>query len=383
MGLLRRVKKRFFAPQTGEHEADRSLVTAVFVLVGFGLVMLFSASSAISYARFGTTYHFFSHQLVALGVSLVFFFLASRIDYHWWKKFAVFFLFFSLVLLLTVFIPGLKAEIGTANSWTKIGSFTFQPSEIVKIAFLIYLATWLEAKSKMVGKFSEVFLPFLVFLAIIAGLLMAQPDLGTLLVILGTSFIVYFAGGGKIRHMVMVVALAVVALVFLLGSLSNYQSERLNCFRNPNRNTDSHCYQINQSLIAAGSGGWFGRGLGASRQKYMYLPEVWGDSIFPVIAEETGFVFSSLLVLLYLFVFYRGLLIARAAPDIYGYTLAVGVVSWLAIQAFINIGGMINLIPMTGVPLPFISAGGTAILANLIGIGILVNISKQTRKALR
>jgi len=383
MGSGSRIKKMLFGARTGEHEADKSLITAVAVLLIFGLVMLFSASLAISYARFGTTYHYFTRQLVGLAAGLVAFFIASRVNYHVWKKFAGFLLLASLILLVTVFIPGLQAGIGTANRWTSIFGFSFQPSELVKISFLIYLATWLEAKNKEVGQFGGGLFPFLAVLGVIGVLLLAQPDLGTLLVIASTAMIVFFAGGGKVSHIVIIILLAAIALFAIISLRSSYQSERLKCFKDPNNNTDSHCYQINQSLIAAGSGGWFGRGLGGSRQKYMYLPEVWGDSIFPIIAEETGFVFSALLVLLYLFVFYRGLLIARAAPDIYGSTLAVGVVAWLAIQTFLNIGGMTNLIPMTGVPLPFISAGGTAVLSNLIAIGILVNISKQTRRLAR
>jgi cell division protein FtsW len=162
---------------------------------------------------------------------------------------------------------------------------------------------------------------------------------------------------------------------------TSYQSDRFKCLEDPNYSAQDKCYQINQSLIAVGSGGWFGRGIGQSRQKFMYLPEVWGDSIFPIMAEELGFVFSTLLILLYLFIFYRGLLIARAAPDIYGSTLSIGIIVWLSVQTFLNIGGMINLIPMTGVPLPFISAGGSAILSNMIAMGILINISKQTRQS--
>ncbi len=171
--------------------------------------------------------------------------------------------------------------------------------------------------------------------------------------------------------------MSVLGLLFYASS--SYQSDRFRCYQDPAYDTQEECYQINQSLIAVGSGGWLGRGLGESRQKFMYLPEVWGDSIFPIIAEEVGFIFSSLLVALYGLLFYRGLKIARQAPDIYGSALAAGIVAWLAVQTFLNIGGMINLIPMTGVPLPFVSAGGSSIIATLMAIGILANISKHTK----
>ena len=211
--------------------------------------------------------------------------------------------------------------------------------------------------------------------------MLAQPDMGTLFIIAFASMMVFFVGGGNVTHIFLAVLLGFLVIFVMFSLKSSYQTDRFKCLENPGFSAQDKCYQINQSLIAVGSGGWFGRGIGQSRQKFMYLPEVWGDSIFPIIAEEVGFVFSSLLVLLYLFIFYHGLLIARAAPDLYGSSLAVGIVAWLSVQTFLNIGGMINLIPMTGVPLPFISAGGSAILSNLIAMGILVNISKQTRQS--
>lgn len=372
--------KKIFAVKAGQHEPDKSLLTAVFILVVFGLVMLFSASSVVSFARYGNTYHYFLRQLFSVLVGLVFFFFTWRVNYHWWKKLAVFFLFSSIALLVVVFIPGLRADYGTARSWINVFGYSFQPSELVKLSFLIYLATWLEAKKGELGSFSGGIIPFLVILIVISGLMLAQPDLGTLFIIVLTAMVVFFAGGGKISHIVIVILLGVLLLFVMLSLRSSYQSDRFKCLKDPSYSANDKCYQINQSLIAVGSGGWFGRGLGQSRQKFMYLPEVWGDSIFPIVAEEIGFIFSALLILLYLFIFYRGLLIARAAPDIYGSILAIGIVIWLSIQTFLNIGGMINLIPMTGVPLPFISSGGSAILANLMAVGILVNISQQTKK---
>ncbi|MFZ4631885.1 MAG: putative lipid II flippase FtsW [Patescibacteria group bacterium] len=374
-----RFAKKILNIRSSEHEPDKSLISAMFFLIIFGLVMLFSASSIVSYSRYGNTYHYFFRQFIWVVLSLGVFWFVSRIDYRVLKKFAVFFLFSSIVLLILVFIPGLRSEYGTARSWINIFGLSFQPSELVKLAFLIYLATWLEAKKGELSNFSSGIFPFLTILAVISLLMIAQPDLGTLFIIAFTSMVVFFAGGGKISHIFLAVLLAGFALFLMLSLKTSYQSDRFKCLKDPSYSAQDKCYQINQSLIAVGSGGWFGRGIGQSRQKFMYLPEVWGDSIFPIIAEEVGFVFSALLILLYLFLFYRGLLIARAAPDIYGSTLATGIIVWLSVQTFLNIGGMINLIPMTGVPLPFISAGGSAILSNLIAMGILVNISKQTK----
>lgn len=371
--------KNLFAPKKGEHEPDKKLIGALGVILVFGLVMLSSASSVVSYAKFGNSYNYFLHQLLALAISLVVMFVVSKIDYHFWRKYAGAFLIASVILLLLVFIPGIRAEFGTSRSWINLFGYSFQPSELVKITFLIYLATWLEAKKGQLGSFESGVFPFLATLSVIAGLMLLQPDLGSLLIIASSAIVVFFVGGGNFKHILITGLLAVLVLFLVLSLKTSYQSDRFKCYQNPGYDTQDECYQINQSLIAVGSGGWFGRGLGQSRQKFMYLPEVWGDSIFPIIAEEIGFIFSSTLLLLLLFLFYRILQVAKNAPDSYGTSLAVGVVSWLAIQSFLNIGGQLNLIPMTGVPLPFISAGGSSALSSLIALGIVINISKQTR----
>jgi cell division protein FtsW len=371
--------KKIMAPKKGEHEPDKSLIIALGIILVFGLVMLSSASSVVSYAKFGNSYNYFLHQLLAVAISLVLMFAVSKIDYHFWRKYAGAFLIASVVLLVLVFIPGIRANFGTSRSWINVFGQSFQPSELVKITFLIYLATWLEAKKGQLSSFMEGTFPFIVTLGVIAGLMLLQPDLGSLLIIASSAIVVFFVGGGKFKHIMIAGLLAVLVLFLVMSLKSSYQSDRFKCYQNPSYDTQDECYQINQSLIAIGSGGWFGRGLGQSRQKFMYLPEVWGDSIFPIIAEEIGFVFGTALLLLLLFLFYRIIYVAKTAPDSYGTSLAVGVVAWLAIQSFLNIGGQLNLIPMTGVPLPFISAGGSSAISSLIALGIIINISKQTR----
>jgi cell division protein FtsW len=189
----------------------------------------------------------------------------------------------------------------------------------------------------------------------------------------------YFVGGGRKTHIAGIILIGMALFVIML-QFKPYQMNRLRCFVDPSFSSNDICYQINQSLIAVGSGGIFGRGLGESRQKYMYLPEVSGDSIFAIIAEETGFIVSTLLIILFLIIFYRGYKISLSAPDDFGRILAIGISSWISIQAFINIGGIINLMPMTGVPLPLISYGGSAILSSLAAFGILINISSQGRR---
>jgi len=371
--------KKVLAPKRGEHEADKSLIVSLGIILVFGLVMLSSASSVVSYEKFGNIYNYFSHQLGMVAVSLVFMFIVSKIDYHKWRNYAGSFLIISIVLLLLVFIPGIRANFGTSRSWINVFGFSFQPSELVKITFLIYLATWLEAKKGQLSSLYGGIFPFIATLSVIAGLMMLQPDLGSLFIIGFMAMIVFFVAGGKFTHILITILLAGLLLFLAMSLKTSYQSDRFKCYKDPSSDTQNECYQINQSLIAVGSGGWFGRGLGQSRQKFMYLPEVWGDSIFPIIAEEIGFVFSTLILLVFLFLFYRILQVAKAAPDAYGMALATGIVSWLAIQSFLNIGGQLNLIPMTGVPLPFISAGGSSAISSLIALGIVINISKQTK----
>jgi cell division protein FtsW len=373
--LLRRSDK--------ESPADPWLLFAAGALLIIGLVMLSSASAIVSYAKFGNTYHYFFRQVFALVISLGLFFIFYKIDYRFWRRYAVWALVASILLLVVVFIPGLRVEYGTARSWISIFGQSFQPAELVKLSFLIYLATWLEAKKGQLHEISSGIVPFLMSLVVIGALMMAQPDLGTLFIILFSSFVAFFVAGGKFSHILITILLGIFSLSLLVYASSSYRSARFMCYQNPGYSTQGECFQISQSLIAVGSGGWLGRGIGESRQKFLYLPEVWGDAIFPIIAEEIGFVFSSLLIMLFALLFYRGLKIAHHAPDAYGRALAVGIIAWLAVQTFLNIGGMINLIPMTGVPLPFISAGGSSMMAVLMAVGILANISKNSQYAKR
>jgi cell division protein FtsW len=391
--MLQKIQK-LFAPLKGEHLPDQKLIVALVAILLFGLVMLSSASSVVSYMKNQNSYYYFNHQLIAIILGSLSCYLISRVDYHRWQKFALFFLFASIGLLILVFVPGLRSEYGSARSWIIIFGQSIQPSEFVKLAFLFYLAAWLEVKKNQLNDYSQGILPFLAILFLISFLMYLQPDLGTLLILISTSIAVFFVGGGNFKHILLVCLLGVVA-IFLFYQVSNrpieggsgksdYKASRFQCLKNPNdeKTRLNECYQVNQSLIAVGSGGMFGRGLGQSRQKFNYLPEVYGDAIFPIISEEIGFIFNLAFLFLFGFIFYRGYLIAKKAPDGFGRNLAIGVVFWIIIQTFFNVGGMINLIPMTGVPLPFVSYGGTAIISLMMAMGLLINISKQTREGL-
>ncbi|MFH1412625.1 MAG: putative lipid II flippase FtsW [bacterium] len=378
---FKKIFKRLFIRLIQQQEGDKVLLATVAVLIVIGLIMLSSASSVISYQMEGNSYYFLKNQLFALGIGILAFWFFSKFNYQYLKKYALVALFASIILLLAVFIPSLAAESERADSWIEIFGRSVQPSEFVKLTFLIYLSAWFAGKQgeKKEKGAEKKMTPFVIVYAIIAVLMMFQPDFGTLFIITIASFVVYLAAGGRIKH-ILVLGLIGVLIFAILVSLNKYQQARFKCVANTNFSPESEqleCYQVRQSLIAVGSGGLFGRGLGASRQKFLYLPDAHNDFIFSIIGEELGFVLCVILIILFLVLFYRGYLIARRVDDNFGKYLSIGIVSWLAVQVVLNIGGSINLLPMTGVPLPFISAGGSSLLATMIAIGILANISKQ------
>ncbi len=375
---LKKIYKLLFGGRSGTREGDRYLLFIMLILLVFGLIVLFSASGAISYLKYNDSYRLIKHQLIGVILGAAAFYFFSTINYSFWRKTAFLMLFISILLLSLVFVPFLSAEWGAARSWISIFGFSLQPSELVKLSFLFYLAAWIVKQKEKIRDFKESTLPFFLILGIIIVLMLLQPDLGTLSVIMATSFVVYYAGGGKLRHLLLVIMAGAVGLLIMV-QINPYQQNRFRCVIDPSYDSKRACYQVNQALIAVGSGGLWGRGLGASRQKYLYLPEVTGDSIFAVIAEELGYAASIILIFFYLALFYRGWKISNNSPDDFGKLLSIGIASWIFIQAMVNIGGIINLIPMTGIPLPFISYGGTSLIANLAAVGVLYNISKHTK----
>lgn len=355
------------------------LIIIVVALVVFGMIMLSSASSVKSFESTGGNYYFFFHQLLAGGIpGLIALIAASFIDYRRWKEFAPIILLITLALLIAVFIPGISYEFGGARRWIGFGPLSLQPTEVVKLTFLIYLAAWIERREKGIKDFQTGFLPFLTIIGVIGFLIMLQPDLGTMSVIMFAAIMVYFVAGAKLSHLGLLAA-GGFTLVLLLIKAAPYRLARFTVFLNPELDPDGIGYQINQALLAIGSGGMFGRGLGRSLQKHNYLPEVTGDSIFAVISEELGFVRVILFIAMYAAFAIVGFQIARKAPDMYGRILAAGITSWLSFQAFVNIAAMLSLLPLTGIPLPFISYGGTALLVSLAAVGILINIARQSR----
>lgn len=353
-------------------KADIALLASVVALVFFGLFMIYDASSYVAFRDFGDKYFYLKNQSIwlILGFSALVFF--SFFDYHKFYNLALPILLGSILLLFLVFVPGLSISALGARRWINLGFFVLQPSEIVKLSLAIYLSAWFSTKEK--GRFTA----FLLLIGAVLFLVMLQPDMGTAMIILGTSVIIYFLSGGNIWHilgLIPVVGIGGLALILL----EPYRAARLMTFLNPEHGGIlGASYHLRQILIALGAGGLLGVGFGNSLQKYAYLPESTTDSIFAIIAEEIGFFGVVILLLVFLFVIYRGFYIALRAKDSFGKLLAGGITSIIAIQAIVNLGAQTALLPLTGVPLPFISYGGSALVVTLISVGILLNISRQS-----
>ncbi|MFH1253155.1 MAG: putative lipid II flippase FtsW, partial [Candidatus Uhrbacteria bacterium] len=352
---------------------DYRLLGLVGLLLIIGLVMLASASAPQSYTDHnGDSFYLFKHQIFfGLIPGLFLMYCASRIPYTFWKKRAWELLLISIGLLVLVFIPGIGSGFGTSHSWLSVGGlFSLQPAEIVKLTFLFYLAAWLEKRGSVGLRDTQAgLIPFISVLGAVVTLIALQPDVGTMAIIVAMAMVVYFVAGAPILHIIGLMA-AGSGLLGLLIAVAPYRAARFTTFLYPELDPQGVGYHINQALLAIGSGGIFGLGYGASRQKFEYLPEVAGDSIFAVTAEEMGMIFCLVIIVLFLLFFYRAVKVALNAPDVFGKLVAIGIASWLTIQAFVNIGSMVSVMPMTGVTLPFMSYGGTSLAISLAAVGV-------------
>jgi cell division protein FtsW len=362
------------------HQPDYILIFTIFALIFFGLVILSSASSVLSHEAFQQSNYFLKHQLFySLPLGLLGFFLCQKIHYKYWQKLSFPLVLLSLVFLSLVLIPGVGYGYGEAKRWIALGPFSIQPFEFVKIAFIIYLAALLGKKKKDYNQvIKESLIPSLVVLGAISILVLLQPDMSALVLIVLITGLIYFLAGAKMSYLLAIAGLALLGFLALI-KISAYRMSRLIVYLHPEIDPQGIGYQINQALLAIGSGGLFGLGLGHSIQKWKYLPEPIGDSIFAITAEELGLVGAGGLVILFILLAWCGFKIAKNAPDRFGFLLAGGITGWLFFQAFINMAAISGLIPLTGMPLPFISYGGSALVASLASVGILVNISKYTK----
>lgn len=363
-------KKRNFLLHNQKNRFDYVLLIIVLVLCLFGLLMIYNTSSVSALSDFGDKMYYIKVQSKWLIVGLIGLFISLFTDYRRWYNLAVPLLLLNLVLLIVVFIPGLGVSAYGAKRWVNFGLFVVQPAELAKLSLVIYLSAWLSSRER--GRF----LAFITLIGMVAGLVILEPDLGTSLIIGLVALILYFLSEAPVFHLLFLVPVTII-LASIAAIASPYRLRRLLTFLDPTRDPLGASYHIRQVLLALGSGGWFGLGIGKSRQKYAYLPEATTDSIFAIIGEEIGFIGSLFFILLYLFMLYRCFRIAREAPDKFGYLLGMGITFWFGVQALINFSAMTVVLPLTGVPLPFISYGGSGLVVTLFALGILLNISKH------
>ncbi len=358
---------------------DYVLLILTGVLLVLGLVMLWSASTVESEKNFGTSSYYIVHQLLyGVGLGLIAMYILSRIDYHFWKKVIPVALVVSLIALVLVKVPGIGFSANGATRWIHLGPLFFQPAEVAKLAIILYLAGWTSSNSQRKGFWQSVFPP-LVILGLYCLLILWQPDVGTMISIAATALIIFFVGGIRMKYFAWIIAGGTIAMAALI-KLEPYRIKRITAFLNRSIDPLGIGYQINQALLAVGSGGWFGYGYGYSRQKYFYLPEALNDSIFAVMAEELGLVRVSAILIVFLVFLLRGLRISLRAPDGFGKMLALGIVSGIGANIIVNIGAIIGLLPLTGIPLPLFSYGSSSMIITLASIGIVLNISRSTNK---
>lgn len=355
------------------------LALSVFMVL-YGLVVLASAQIIESQKITGESYFYLRQQLIILAIGLVGLFLAWRVNYKFWQKFVLPIFLLSLVVMSLVFVPQFSVSYRGAQRWVELGPISFQPAEFVKITMVAYLAGWLASKKEYLDTIDKGLLPFLVFYLILAALFLFQPDMGSFVIIGAVGFFMYVIAGASWRNIILLLVLGSIALGVFIG-FSPYRLERVKAYLNSQKDIRGDSYQLHQSLVALGSGGVFGRGYGQSLQKfYGFLPEVMTDSIFSMLGEELGFIGTLSVVVLFLLFLYFASRIARETEDFYGKLLVYGVGILITFQALYNISAMIGILPLSGLPLPFFSYGGSSLIASLVGVGIILSVSKHGTK---
>lgn len=359
--------------------SDRALFITTTLMTIFGLVMVFSASSVMASTKFHMAGYYFVRQLAFAGVGYLLMLFLMNLDYHVWQKEKLirFMLIGTIAALLFVLT---QPKVNGAHRWVRYGPLlSVQPSEIAKLVLLIFVAAYVERREAVVNSLRESLIPCLALVGLLAGLVAVEPDLGQAVTMVFIAALLLFAAGLSWVFVLSAVGLAVPAFYFFVVRVP-FRWERVKAFLDPFQDPLGSGWQITQSLTAIGSGGWFGLGLGNSKQKLYFLPEAHSDFIFAVIGEELGLIGTFLVVLAFAFFFYRGVRIALKAPDRFGFYLALGITGMVAFQAFINISMVLALMPTKGIALPFISQGGTSLLLNLVSAGVLLNISHHAEK---
>ncbi len=377
------VRQKQKKPIFYKHRPDYVITILVSLLVGFGLILIFSTGwIAVLKETAGESDNnsFFSKQIIGLAVGLLAWVVASKIDYHFWQKHATKIFWGSFAMMFLVLIPAIAVNSGGASRWVRYGFINFQPVEFLKLGAVIFMSAWLTKNKAKLKNPLESLVPFMItIILIVITAIVLQKDMGSAMVIILTLLGIYFVAGVPWWNMTIAssVLLGGGALLVLVAP---YRLARLTTFLNSASDKAGDGYHINQALIAFGSGGILGRGVGKSYQAYGYLPQATNDSIFAIIGEEYGLAGAGCVLFIFTYLFWRGVKIAKSAPDDFGRLMAIGISLWIGFQALINVSAMLNLVPLTGITLPFISYGGTSLVALLGGIGILQNISKYTYK---
>ena len=355
-------------------DIDYGVFYTVALLVAIGVVMVYSASSYYAMFTYKDSMFFLKRQLINVGIGIAVMMFTMSFDYHKLKKYTIAMMIICFPLLIAVFFfPGVNG----AQRWILLGPLSFQPSDLVKYVVVLFLAMSLEIKGEGVKKFSTGIVPYLGVSGIYAALVLAEKNLSIASVIMIVTFIILFAAGGRIKHLFGIVAPAMVAAAVAFTVLEPYRMLRMLNFTNPWKDPAGAGYQLIQSFYALGAGGITGLGLGQSRQKTLYMPEPHNDFIFAIIGEELGLIGCICIIALFIIFIWSGIKVAMKARDTYGTLLAVGITSVIAVQSLINIAVVTGSMPVTGVPLPFISYGGTSLIINMMAVGILLNISRQ------
>ena len=354
---------------------DYLILALVLGLTAVGLLAVYSASFAIGYSDFGNVNYFIKKQVISAIVGICFLFIFMRLDYRALQRYSPLIMLLSLISLFVVLIPHVGVRSNGANRWISLGPLPpLEPSEFAKLAMIVYISAWLAAKGERVKQFSLGVVPFVLMVGLVGGLILLEPDMGTAIVIALTTTTMFFVGGAALPH-VLTLVLSGGAGATLLVAVEGYRSARLLSFLAPEKDPAGAGFHILQLLIALGSGGWKGLGLGDSRQKFFYVPGAHTDGIFAIIGEEVGFIGAVIVIALFALLVYRGFRAAFRTSDQFGSLLATGITCWIGYEAVINIGGITRSIPMTGIPLPLLSYGGSALIATLAAAGILLNIT--------
>ncbi len=372
--------KRNDAPKRRAHAPDYLLLTTVLVLAVIGLIAVYSSSYALGSAQFDDANYFVKRQGIFLVVGMVLMFMAMRFPYHLLRGLSPLLMLVALVGLMAVLLVGVEQN--GAKSWVSLGPGIppLQPSEFAKFAVLIYMAAWLSAKGEVIHDVSLGVLPFVGMVGLIGALIMAQPDLGTAVMVAAITGTLFFVAGARMFHVLVLLASGLFATLVLTVT-GGYRMDRITAFLDAESDPTGVGFHAIQLLVAFGSGGFTGLGLGVSRQKFFYVPGSHTDGVLAIIGEELGYIGVSVVMLLFVVMLVRILEIARRADTQFGSLIAMGTFAWIAFQMLINVGGVLRMMPLTGIPLPFVSYGGTSLLALFLAVGVLLGVSRYTQTA--